>query len=88
MSAANRREFARLMGEANREARLVRRDVLDRMHSGLPDAFAYFVTATYYIGPMTLKRRLDRRVMVVVGRWVQWWNENWADIQVPRGALP
>jgi hypothetical protein len=83
MEEQGRRRFAELIGQANQEAKLVRMDVLWRMHPELPAAFGDFVSATDYIGPNVMSRRPDTRVQETWRRWQQWWSSNRSGVRLP-----
>jgi hypothetical protein len=77
--------FARLIEEANREAKLVSADVLKRMHPRLPDAFYDFIASTGHMGHYWGLK--DKGVRDAWERWAQWWQANAVDVHVPKGAL-
>jgi hypothetical protein len=85
---AARREFAYLMEKANREARLVRKDVLKRMHVKLPDAFDDFITATGSIAVSVVAKQPDSRASTAWNHWIQWCRANGPEVRIPRGLRP
>jgi hypothetical protein len=88
MADTDRGQFARLIAYANQEARLVRKDVLQRMHPLLANAFDDFIASTYYIPTNVLARRPDRRVQAVWHHWSDWQKANGSEIRIPDRALP
>jgi hypothetical protein len=79
-------EFVRLVREANREARMVRSEVLLRMHPRLPDAFKDFIISTSYIANNATVSRPEPRYVAMWKRWGEWRLTNRADVRVPKGA--
>lgn len=81
-----RSAYADLVGRANLEAKLVRRDVLARMHPDLPMAFNDFVRVTGYLAANITARRADPAAATASRRWWDWWRANSRNVLIPEGA--
>jgi hypothetical protein len=88
LNSSDLQEFVRLISEANREARMVRKEVLRRMHAQLPDAFNDFIISTSYIATHASVSRPDPRYTQMWRRWSEWRLTNWAEVRIPEGARP
>jgi hypothetical protein len=83
-----RPEFAGLMWEANQQARLVRKDVLRRMHPRLPDAFNDFILFTDYVATHAYASRPAPRHLQMWQRWSEWYQTHASDLRLPKSARP
>jgi hypothetical protein len=88
MNDADRLKFARLLEEANREARRASPTVLARMHEGLPGALDDFIAATSRIPANVTARTPDTRVQALWAHWTAWWTAHHSEVRFPRGQQP
>jgi hypothetical protein len=86
LGSRDRAEFAKLIVQANVEAKLVRRDILKRMHPMLPTAFDDFILATSHMDDIAISGKPDGRVTAVWNRFTQWWGLNASKVRIPEGA--
>src|SRR5207248_1430648 len=76
-----RPEFVGLMWEASQQAKMVRKDVLRRLHPHLPEHFNDFILVTDYIATHADDDRPAPRYVSLWQRWSDWYQTHAGELR-------